>query len=285
MAKLEILSHLPSGPRRPVPLLFVHGAFCGAWIWAEKFLPWFSARGYEAHAVSLRGHGKSEGHDSLHSFGIANYVDDVLAAAKQCSGPPVLIGHSIGGRVVQRALARSPELPGGVFIASAPPHGLLGSTLRLAWRNPYVLHQMLRMIMFGAQAMSFEAMYRAMFSDSMPRDEAARYKGRVQKESYRTLLSIGGWTPFPRLPRRTVPVLVLGAEEDLLLPPDQVHATAGAFGIEAMLFPNTGHFMMLQPEWEQVAHCIDVWVQKTFSAQPELESERAMAGKATDEAI
>ena len=54
MPDLEIFSHSPAKPTKPVPLLFVHGAFCGAWIWAEKFLPWFAARGYEAHAISLQ---------------------------------------------------------------------------------------------------------------------------------------------------------------------------------------------------------------------------------------
>jgi pimeloyl-ACP methyl ester carboxylesterase len=266
MLNLEIISHSPSPPSpKPVPLLFVHGAFCGAWIWAEKFLPWFAARGYEAHAVSLRGHGKSGGCDQLHGFGIADYVGDVLRAAERCSAPPVLIGHSMGGIVVQRALVRNPGLPGGVLMASAPPHGLLTSTLGLAWRDPYVFQQMSQMMVFGKQAISFEALYRAMFSDSMPRHEAARYEERVQEESRRVFLDIGGWIPFPPLPRRKLPILVLGAEKDLLFSPDQVHATAWAFGTDATFFPDIGHSMMLQPGWEGVAYHIDGWLEATFT--------------------
>ncbi|EWY36636.1 alpha/beta hydrolase [Skermanella stibiiresistens SB22] len=262
MRNLEILSHSPSGPSKPVPLLFVHGAFCGAWIWAEKFLPWFAARGYEAHAVSLRGHGRSEGQDRIHDFGIADYVEDVLAAAGECSSPPVLIGHSMGGMVVQRALAADAELPAAVLMASAPPHGLMASTVGLAWRDPYVFRQMSKMMAFGTQAMGFEALYRAMFSDSMPREEAARYEDRVQEESRRVMLDIGGWIPFPPLPSHKPPVLVLGAEKDLLFPPDQVHATAWAFGTKATFFPDMGHSMMLQPGWEDVALHIARWLEK-----------------------
>jgi pimeloyl-ACP methyl ester carboxylesterase len=269
MPNLEIFSLPPTGPAKPVPLLFVHGAFCGAWIWAEKFLPWFAARGYEAHAVSLRGHGRSEGRHSLHNFGIADYVADVLKAAEGCSSPPVLIGHSMGGIVVQRALATSHDLPGGVLMASTPPHGLMPSTMGLAWRDPYVFHKMSQMMMFGVQAMSFEALYRAMFSDSMPRAEAARYEGRVQEESRRVLKDIGGWIPFPVLPKRKLPVLVIGAEKDLLFPPDQVHATARAFGTDATFFPDMGHSMMLHPGWESVALHIDGWMAANFAARPE----------------
>jgi pimeloyl-ACP methyl ester carboxylesterase len=44
---------------RPTPLLFVHGAWHGAWCWDEYFLDFFAGRGYRALAVSLRGHGNS----------------------------------------------------------------------------------------------------------------------------------------------------------------------------------------------------------------------------------
>jgi pimeloyl-ACP methyl ester carboxylesterase len=270
MHNLEIISHPPAGPAKPTPLLFVHGAFCGAWIWAEKFLPWFAAHGYEAHAVSLRGHGRSGGRRSLHNFGIDDYVDDVFKAAERCSSPPVLVGHSMGGMVVQRALVNGHHLPGGVLMASAPPHGLMASTMGLAWRDPYVFQQMSKMMMFGTQAMGFEALYRAMFSDSMPRDEAARFEDRVQEESRRVLMDIGGWIPFPPLPKRNLPVLVLGAEKDLLFPPDQVHATAWAFRTDATFFPDMGHSMMLQPGWEAVARHIGGWVDDNFAVQPKI---------------
>ena len=260
MPQLEILSRPPAGPAKPVPLLFVHGAFCGAWIWDEHFLPWFAERGWEAHAVSLRGHGASQGRERLHGFGIADYVEDVLAAADACSAPPVLIGHSMGGMVVQRALIRR-RLPGAVLMASAPPHGLLESTIRLAWSDPYVFQQMGMLMAFGSRSIDPEAVRRAMFSDRVPLEEAKRFEPMMQEESQRVALEIGGWIPFPPLPERGVPVAVLGAEEDLLVPPDQVRATARAFRTEPVFFPAMGHSMMLEPGWESVTRHIADWVE------------------------
>ncbi len=260
MPALEILSRTPSGPVKPVPLLFVHGAFCGAWIWEAHFLPWFAGRGWEAHAVSLRGHGGSEGRDRLHGFGIADYVEDVLAAAERCSAPPLLVGHSMGGMVVQRALVRR-AFPGAVLMASAPPHGLLESTVGLAWRAPSVFQQMSMLVAFGTGAVDPEAVRRAMFSDAMPLEEARLYEPLLQEESRRVLLDIGGWIPFPPLPDRRIPVAVLGAERDLLFPPDQVRATARAFRTEPVFFPGMGHAMMLEPGWEAVAGHIEGWVE------------------------
>lgn len=207
MSRLEIISRHPAktppaGTTRMPPLLFVHGAFSGAWIWDAKFLPWFAERGWEAHAVSLRGHGNSEGRDRLHDFGIADYVDDVLEAAGRLSAPPVLIGHSMGGMVVQRALAKR-RFPAGVLMASAPPYGLLTSTMGLAWRSPYVFQQMSMLMTFGETAIDPDAIRRAMFSDKMPHAEAAEYESLLQEESRRVLLDIGGWIPFPSCRRAT----------------------------------------------------------------------------------
>jgi hypothetical protein len=71
---LEVLSRAPtSAPRRP-PLLMIHGARHPAWCW-EPWLKLLSVAGWPAHALSLRGHGASEG--SVRGASLADYVDDV----------------------------------------------------------------------------------------------------------------------------------------------------------------------------------------------------------------
>ncbi len=58
---LEWIEAEPAGEPRGAPLLFVHGAFGGAWMFEEIFLPHLARRGRRAAAVSLRGHGRSQG--------------------------------------------------------------------------------------------------------------------------------------------------------------------------------------------------------------------------------
>ena len=102
--RLEVLSRRPSAARNAPPILFVHGARHAAWCWDEYFLDYFAANGYAAHAVSLRGHGGSEGQSGLWRHRIRDYVDDVAAVAAALPAAPIVVGHSMGGFVVQKFL-------------------------------------------------------------------------------------------------------------------------------------------------------------------------------------
>ena len=88
------------------PLVFVHGAFAGAWCWEEYFAPYFSALGWPTISFSLRGHGTSEGASLLDLASLTDYVDDLRRVLETLDGPAVLIGHSMGGMVVQKFMER-----------------------------------------------------------------------------------------------------------------------------------------------------------------------------------
>ncbi|NTU85304.1 MAG: alpha/beta hydrolase [Chloroflexales bacterium] len=54
----HVVAH-PAHRRYAAPLLLVHGAWHGAWCW-EGAMADLAARGFEVHAVSIRGHGASD---------------------------------------------------------------------------------------------------------------------------------------------------------------------------------------------------------------------------------
>ena len=56
--ELHVLENL-SESKKEYKLLFVHGAWHGAWCWDEFFLPYFKSKGYSYFALDLRSHGKS----------------------------------------------------------------------------------------------------------------------------------------------------------------------------------------------------------------------------------
>src|SRR3984885_3925150 len=98
---LEVIDKGSASESHPVPLLFVHGGWHGAWCWDEHFLDFFADAGYRAIALSVRGHGNSPTTKPLSRCSVADYVEDLRSVADGLSTRPVLIGHSMGGFIVQ----------------------------------------------------------------------------------------------------------------------------------------------------------------------------------------
>jgi len=257
--RLEMISKEPTAENaRPTPLLFVHGYFIGSWGWTEHFLDYFASRGYSAHALSLRGHGQSEGREGLRWIRLADYVDDVAQVVAQLPASPVLIGHSYGGAIIQKYL-ETRTAPAAVLLASLPPQGFLRTALRLTWRHPLAaLRVNLTLSLYPV--VSTPALARdLLFSASMSDDKVRDYQARMTDESFRGYLDIL-FLNLPKPKRVTTPMLVMGAANDKCFLPSQVEATARAYHTPAVIFPNMAHGMMLEQGWESVARRIIAWL-------------------------
>ncbi|XP_019057117.1 PREDICTED: putative methylesterase 13, chloroplastic isoform X2 [Tarenaya hassleriana] len=152
--KMEVIEQrrksFVAGENQNPPLVFVHGSYHAAWCWAEHWLPFFSSSGFDTYAVSLLGQGESDvpsgkvaGTLQTHASDIADFIKANLS-----SSPPVLIGHSFGGLIVQYYLANIadkqssgmenafPELSGVALVCSVPPSGNSGLVLRYLFTKP-----------------------------------------------------------------------------------------------------------------------------------------------------
>lgn len=254
---LEIIESDPPGEPVGPPVLFVHGAFTGAWCWSEFFLPYFAKRGLRACALSLRGHGGSHGRDQLDGFSIADYVRDLERAVGQVGEDAILVGHSMGGFVLQKFLERT-TAPAAVLMAPVPPQGLLPASFMLAFTNPGLISELNTMMERGHPAT--ETIRRALFAGPVSVDALKTYSRLLQPESQRALWDMSLFD-LPQLWRmRRPPMLVLGAERDMLVPQSQVEMAARFYGTQAEMFPAMGHMMMLEAGWQKVADRIIEWI-------------------------
>lgn len=259
LADLQRLELLRCGPESGAcpPLLFVHGAFAGAWCWAEHFLPYFADRGYRCYAVSVRGHGASRGRDRITWHSVRDYVDDLAEAIERIGRAPIVIGHSMGGLIAQKYLERAP-LPAVALLASVPPQGLLAASMGLALRKPDLLTE-LNGLLFHGRA-SLEAMRRAQFAGPVAVERLVRYAQLMQPESPRAVWDMTFFDLPQRWRMHLPPMLVLGADRDPLVPPEEVRLCAASYGVDAEIFPAMGHAMMLDAGWQQVAERINGWL-------------------------
>lgn len=252
----EVLSALPEHDTGRPPVLFVHGMGHGAWCFAEHWLDATAARGYPAYAVSLRGHGGSGGAKRLGRSTIRDYVHDVLQTAVSLPAPPVLVGHSMGGLIVQLVLERYPA-PAGVLLAPAPLHSGLRALAAIAKDRPT---HALRAILGGSLPMTADALY-----EGLEPATAQAYADRCGRES--PLAQYDVVLTSRRLGPVRSPVLVVGTPDDRYVPLADVTRTAAAFGAEPLLFPGLGHDLMLDAGQDRVLGAVLDWVDATVPSR------------------
>ena len=258
--KLEIISKYPLDSTHSTPLLFVHGAWHAAWCWDVHFLDYFAQHGFTAHAISLRGHGNSEGRDNLRWTRIADYVEDVAKTVRQLPRPPVVIGHSMGGLVVQKYLEDC-FAPAAVLLASVPPAGVLATTLRIAKRHPVVFAKVNLTFSLYPLVATSQLAREAFFSEGLADEQVLAYAKGLQDESYLGFLDMLMFN-LPKPGKVKTPVLVLGGALDTIFSPDEVEATARAYNTQPEIFAEMAHDMMLEPRWQDVAERIMIWLKE-----------------------
>lgn len=245
--KLEVISRTPQQPTGKPPLLFVHGLGHAAWCW-KNWMDAAVSAGYPAHAVSLRGHGGSEG--SLRTSTMGDYVTDVVRTAATLPEPPVVIGHSMGGFVTQMVMARHP-VRAGVLVSPVPAHPALGSLLSVARQHPT---DALRIVAFKSLPLRPSYLF-----ERLDPVTAGGYSARMGPESplaqYQLLLH----RP-QRMPVNGAPVLVLATPEDRLVPIGDVRRTARRYGAQLEEFPGMGHDLMLDEGWEKPFDVMERWL-------------------------
>ena len=111
-----------------IPLMLIHGAWLSSRSW-ENFADYFEKRGF---AVSAPEWPRKEGDveelraetDELEGLGIEEIVDHYEEQIRALDEPPVLVGHSFGGLIVELLLDRGLGRA-GVALSPAPPKGIL----------------------------------------------------------------------------------------------------------------------------------------------------------------
>ena len=255
---LELIScaAAPGHKKRP-PLLFVHGAFSGAWVWEERFMPLFAQAGYDCYALSLRGHGGSHGAASINHHSIRDYVDDVATVVDEIGTKPILIGHSMGGFVVQKFLEHN-TAQAAVLMSSVPPQGLMAASFNMMMQSPSLLIDVNNLM--NHQNIDVSAAREALFAKPLTDAEVSGYINKMSMESQRAMWDMTMFNLVSMSLVRRTPLFVLGSDKDKLIPAFLVGATARSYGIEPHIFKDFGHGYMLEPGSEVIVEEVVKWL-------------------------
>ncbi|XP_057966741.1 uncharacterized protein LOC131156939 isoform X2 [Malania oleifera] len=264
------------------PLVFVHGSFHAAWCWAEHWLPFFSRSGYDCYALSLLGQGESDapaspvaGSLQTHASNVADFIQ------KNLKLPPVLLGHSFGGLIVQyyipnirnqQFLENSyPKLAGAVLVCSVPPSGNSGLVWRYLFSKPIAAFKVTLSLAVKAFQTSLPLCKETFFSASMEDHLVIRYQQFMTESSRMPLFDLrklNASLPVPSAPKSSIEVLVLGANDDFIVDAEGLGETGRFYAVQPVCIEGVAHDMMLDCSWEKGADVILSWVRGLNKQDP-----------------
>lgn len=248
------------------PILMIHGAFCGGWVW-DGFAEPFRAAGHAVIAPDLPGHAATAPPDAAVGLSMSDYAGAIAAAAAALPAPPVLVGHSLGGLVAAMAAMRAP-VAGLVLLAPSPPWGVSGSSMEEAVSavSLYALGP------FWAQAIQPDyASFRRYAVDRLPGAERRAMHARMRPESGRALFETLNWWLDPFMTtmldagRIGAPILAIAGGRDVVHPPATVRETARRLGATFETMPQMSHWLPGEPGWEDVAARCLAWIEAAAS--------------------
>jgi pimeloyl-ACP methyl ester carboxylesterase len=258
--RLEFLEAAPEGRASGAPILFLHGAFGGAWMWREIFMPYFVRRGRAVAAVSLRAHGGSEGRAERRETRLSDYLDDVLRAFAEFREPPIVVAHSLGGLLAQMLIGGE-AMRGLALLASLPPEGMMFTTPRLAATDPHILLEAILGTFADRKLPIGMAAHEILFSEGLPREKVARYSSLMVPEALRALAEAHLPRPVISAALLGLPTLVIGGTLDRLVWRASTLRTALYHAGEHQSVEGAGHFLQLDLGAEDVARRTLDWIE------------------------
>jgi pimeloyl-ACP methyl ester carboxylesterase len=231
----------PAGRPNSRSVLFVHGMWGGGWYF-RNYLYAAAQAGWDAWTLDLRGHGLSPAPGGLGHL-----------------GETVLVGHSMGGLIAQKA-AEGGGVAAAVFLTSAPPRGINA----IEWP---VLSRMARYVpaMLGDRAFTASRAHADfLFLNGLTPEQRDWAFPRFGAESGRAAreLALGGLAVDAGAIR--CPTLVVGADHDRITPVALQRRIAARYRAEYQEAAGHAHMLMLEEGWERPFKDMLAWMERAL---------------------
>ena len=247
-------------------IVFIHGLFMNPKCW-EEWKHFFAAKGYSCHVPAYPFHEGEPADVRLHpdprlgKLTLGEVTSHLVSYIDLLPEKPLLIGHSMGGLLVQKLISMGKGVA-GVCIDSAPPKGVFSfkwSFLRsnLATINP-----------FKGDSICFPSVdwFQYAFCNTMTMEETRRvYERLVVPESRnipRSSTKADGAIDF-RKPH--APLLFIAGEKDHIIPASLNRSNFDSYKDPGCRrdfreFPGRTHMICGQKNWEEVAGFVSEWL-------------------------
>ncbi len=253
-------------------IVFIHGMFMTPLCW-EHWIEYFQAKGYRCVAPAWPGRDKPiepqrKNHPDaeLGRLKLRSVVESLAGVIAALNEKPILIGHSMGGLVVQLLLQRD-LAAAGIAIDPAPPMGVFTTAWSFVKANFPAINPFVPVT--RPVEMSFEHFQYA-FVNTLPlAEQRAAYDRYVVPESrgvptqsLTSVAKVDFKKPHP-------PLLITAGEKDHIIPASLNKANyrkyRGPSVTDFKEFPGRDHFVIGEKGWEEVADYCLSWMERVAS--------------------
>jgi pimeloyl-ACP methyl ester carboxylesterase len=248
-------------------LIFIHGMFQNPKSWAN-WTSFFNQRGYNCIAPAWPCHeGEPEElrHNIPHGLGdlrLETIVQEMEGVIGTLPEKPVVIGHSVGGLIVQ-LLANKGLISAGVPISSVAPNAMLSFDWEF-FKNSFSIANPFK----GDEPfyMTPEGFHDA-FCNTLDEVAAkAEYEKTATHDSRNVLRDCMMEPGHVDLELPHAPLLFIAGEKDHIIPHGLVEKNSKAYSEESGTaafreFENRSHYICGEPGWEEVAEYVYAWLQ------------------------
>lgn len=251
-------------------VMFVHGAWLTPAAW-DPFRSRYESQGYtcltpawpleDRPIAALR----RSPHPNLGRLTIGKIVDHHENLIRELPEPPLLIGHSLGGLVVQKLLDRGLGTA-GVSIDPVAPAGVLPGLTALRSALPVLLTWRAPSRVVTMKFQEFALSFAHLLSRAEQRNAYDRFivptPGRLY---YQIAFGVGTRVNFKNTER--APLLLIAGEQDRTIELSMVQATFRKYQHSSAVtafksFPDRTHLLIAAPGWQEIADYAMDWASR-----------------------
>lgn len=251
-------------------IVFITGAFVGSNCWYE-WRTYFENKGYhtitptlphkDASPEELRNRQPDAGIASIRLAGLTSYFENII---KELPEKPILIGHSMGGLIIQILLQRNIAVA-GIAIHSVPPLGVFTfkpSFYKASW-GPLGFFTSTK----KSFLMSFKQWQYAFTNGMNCEDQTNSYYNFAVPES--KLLVRDGLSNAAKVDFKKShdPLLLISGSTDHFIPASLNYSNYKKYKNKYSVthykdFPGRNHYVLGMPSWKEEAGYIAEWIEE-----------------------
>lgn len=262
----------PAKPPASHTVVFIHGMYMTPQCWAD----WerlFQERGYQTLAPAWPGHDAAvatQRQASVSAERGALTLDQILTSYRTILAglpeKPILIGHSMGGLVVQLLLAEGLGVA-GIAIDSAPPQGLISTKFSFVRSNWPVISPTAKIAV--PITLTF-AQFQYAFMNGMPEaEQRVAFEKHIVPESRR--VGKGPTTAVAKIDftKARPPLLLIAGSSDHIIPASLNRSNFHRYDRTPAVtdfheFAGRTHWLIADSGWPEIANYTLDWVHSTL---------------------